>query len=130
MKRASPEHDLQRAVVDLLIKTAPPDAAWTAINPKPQKGAAQGAQMKRLGLAAGIPDIIIIRNGFTLWIELKAPGGTLSDAQKEMHRRLIQAHSVPVGPYTRSGTVVVCKSIDEVRMALASHRMTREKAAA
>ena len=124
-----PERTLQRAVAQLLERVLPEGAAWTAINPLPPKGAVYGMQAKRLGLAAGIPDILIVHGGVSLWIELKAPGGSLSDTQKEMHRRLVEAHRYPNEAYTRSGTVVVCKSLDEVRMALASHRMTMEKAA-
>jgi hypothetical protein len=127
MTRAHPEQDLQRAVVRHLKAVLPPDAMWTAVNPAPAKGVVAGARMKALGLAAGIPDLLIVHHGFTLWIELKAPGGSLSDPQKAMHRQIVAAYSSDV--YTRFGTVVVCKTVDEVLGALRTHRMLKREAA-
>jgi hypothetical protein len=127
MTRAHPEQDLQRAVVRLLHAVLPADAMWTAIAPLPGSSPRAGAQSKALGLAAGVPDLIIVHHGFTLWIELKAPGGSLSDPQKAMHRQIVAAYSSDV--YTRFGTVVVCKSIDEVLAALRTHRMLKREAA-
>lgn len=123
MTRASPEHDLQRAVVKLLDRSLPRDAVYTALNPLPPKGPIHGARLKRLGLTAGIPDLVVIHHGFTLWIELKAPGGSLSEPQKAMHARLRAAHKYPNEAYSVSGNVVLCKTIDEVILALKSHRM-------
>jgi hypothetical protein len=128
MKRAQPEHSLQRSVVELLHRVLPADAVFTAINPLPPKGAGFGARAKALGLAAGVPDILIAHRGFSLWLELKAPGGSLSDSQKLMHRALNQAYRCD--PITKVGSVVVCKSLDEVLSALKSHRMMRVSAAA
>lgn len=125
-----PERDLQRAVVILLNRVLPPDAVSTAINPLPLKGARAGAQMKRLGLTAGVPDLMIVHHGFTLWIELKAPGKYATPDQAEVHARLRAAHKYPNQSYSASGTVVVCKTVDEVLLALHSHRMTRAKVAA
>lgn len=129
MKRSSPEHDLQKSVVDLLNRVLPADAFFTAINPLPGSSPRAGANAKRLGVAAGVPDILIVHNGLSLWLELKAKHRSATDVQREVHRKLLEAHRYPNEAYTRSGTVVVCKSIDEVRMALQSHRMTLEKAA-
>jgi len=129
MTRAHPEADLQRNVVKLLHRVLPHDAMFTAINPLPPKGAAQGAQLKKLGLASGVPDILIVHHGFTLWIELKAPGGSLSESQKTMHLLLREAHRYPNQAYTFSGTVVICKTLDEVHAALRTYRMTIKEAA-
>jgi predicted oxidoreductase len=45
-------------------------------------------RMKRLGLKAGIPDLIIVKphpDGRHIAIEMKAPGGRLSESQKTWH---------------------------------------------
>ena len=124
-----PEHDLQRLVVRDVVPILRPGVVFTAVNPLPGRGKLANYQGKQLGVTSGIHDLLFVHDGCSLWIELKAPGGTLSDVQKDLHRRLVEAHRYPNEAYTRSGTVVVCKSLDEVRMALASHRMTMEKAA-
>lgn len=125
-----PEHSLQRDVVKLLNRVLPHDAFFTAISPLPGSSPRAGAQAKLLGLASGVPDLMIVHHGFTLWIELKAKGGSLSESQKTMHILLNAAHKYPNEAYSKSGTVVVCKSLDEVRQALSTHRMSIEKVAA
>jgi hypothetical protein len=49
---------------------------------------AEAAIFRGLGAAAGIPDVIAIRNGEVFGLELKALGGRLSLAQTECHKRL------------------------------------------
>jgi hypothetical protein len=45
--------------------------------------------LQGLGSYPGIPDIIAAKNGIVLFIEVKAPGGKLSDKQKEFQRQCI-----------------------------------------
>lgn len=46
----------------------------------------EAALRKALGLKAGCPDLFfLLRDGKTIMVELKAPGGRLSDAQEEFH---------------------------------------------
>jgi len=129
MTRAHPEHDLQRNVVKLLRRVLPHDAMFTAVNPLPGRGKLANFQGKQLGVASGVPDLMIVHHGFTLWIELKAPGGSLSESQKTMHLLLREAHRYPNQAYTFSGTVVTCKTLDEVHAALRTYRMTIKEAA-
>jgi hypothetical protein len=71
-----------------------------------------GQKMKAFGVWAGSPDLKVwLPNGRAVLIELKAPGGTLSDAQKTAHAEL-SAMGFPV--YT-------CRSLEEVRHALGAH---------
>jgi hypothetical protein len=83
---------------------------WFSTFPAGGGGKARGGQLKAMGLKAGVPDILII-SGFTgraNWIELKAPQGTESVAQKETRKAL---------EYARCGTAV-CRSIEDVQAAL------------
>lgn len=121
------EHALQRAVMRLLDRALPHDAMVTAINPLPGGSAKSGAQAKQLGLAAGIPDLLIVHHGHSLWIELKSEKGKLSEAQKTVHILLNVAHRYD--RVTKTGSVVVCRSVDEVLQELKIHKMTLREAA-
>jgi hypothetical protein len=44
--------------------------------------------LKSMGVVAGTPDLIIIKDGRTYGLELKVPGGRLTDAQKTAHEAL------------------------------------------
>lgn len=62
----------------------------------------EGAFLKSLGVVAGVPDLIfILPGGFTCWMEIKVPGGSLSAAQEAFHNvlatnehRCVVVHSV------------------------------------
>jgi hypothetical protein len=44
--------------------------------------------LKSMGVVAGIPDVMLIRDAEMFGLELKAPGGRLTPAQIECHARL------------------------------------------
>ena len=106
------ESQLHRAVAAYLALALPADCWWTTF-PAGGGGRIRGAQLKAMGLAPGVPDILIIRGdgllSYVFWIELKRPrGGSLSVAQKLCHAVLQQ-----FGCY-----VATCRSVDEVRETL------------
>jgi len=47
--------------------------------------------LKKMGLVPGVPDLVICGNGNTVFIELKRPGGILSDAQERIHKKIDKA---------------------------------------
>jgi hypothetical protein len=52
---------------------------------------AEASILKGLGVRAGIPDIIAIKNGRAYGLELKAPGGRLTATQRDAHVALAAA---------------------------------------
>lgn len=82
------------------------------------RGKAEAARLKWLGTVAGIPDLVVLgRDGKAWLIEMKAPGGSLSAAQRDMCDRLAALRV----PYA------ICRSIDDVRRAFAHWKIpTRE----
>jgi len=60
-----------------------------------------GKRLKDEGVLAGVPDLFIPAH--KLFIELKAPGGKLSEAQKECHAKLFDCGC----------KVAVCYSVEE-----------------
>lgn len=80
--RARPEDQIQRAVFQhLRARKAPGTFAFHVPNGGKRKPI-EAAIMKGLGVTAGVPDIIAIRDGHTFGLELKADGGKPSEKQR------------------------------------------------
>jgi hypothetical protein len=54
----------------------------------------EAAILKRLGVRAGVPDVIAVKDGRTYALELKPPGGRLTAAQNAAHAALRAAGAV------------------------------------
>jgi hypothetical protein len=89
--RAKPraiEHKLQVALLDYLAIAARPEIYYFAIPNQSNRHIANAARMKAEGVRAGSPDLcILLPAGRVAWLEMKAPKGTLSDAQKAFRDR-------------------------------------------
>ena len=80
-----PEQQIQRAVFEhLAIRAAstvfafhPANGGW--------RSRVEAAILKGMGVKAGVPDIIAIKGGQCYALELKAPGGRLTPAQRDAH---------------------------------------------
>lgn len=52
---------------------------------------ATGAKLKAMGVVAGVADLVCVSpDGIVQFMELKAPGGTLSDAQRVFRDRCLR----------------------------------------
>ena len=76
-----PEWILQRSMAVYLAKALPHTAYWTSIDMGRSASARAGQLRKLRGCRAGIPDILIVHETKTLWLEAKA-GSSLSEPQK------------------------------------------------
>ena len=99
-RRNQPELDFHKTVAQYLDK-ALPESCWWSTFPSGGGGKARGAKLKACGLKAGVPDI--------LWLELKAPKGSLSDAQEAFVERMERFETV---------AVATCKTLNDVYEAL------------
>jgi hypothetical protein len=90
-RRKQPEAVLQRSVIQHLRWGARGDTWWTHIPTGGWRSPVEAAIFKSLGVRAGSPDLLIIRAGQPLFMELKAPGCKLSPAQVECHAALQRA---------------------------------------
>lgn len=103
-KNASPERIIQRAIIAYLRRVCPGAIVGAITNEERGRGdtplqrARFGMARKRSGVLTGLPDILVLLpDGRTLLIEVKAPGGVLSEAQAEMHTRIrATGHTVGV----------------------------------
>lgn len=103
------EGQLAKTVASLLEKVVLSPAVWThfpaGLGKLPPRTVGRA---KAMGLKAGMPDYLVWHDGRTIGVELKRENGVLSDAQKEMHPKLLAA-GVPV---------YVCRSAEDVIEAL------------
>ena len=84
MSRARPEQIIQRAVFDhLRLRAAPGVFAFHVPNGGYRKPI-EAAIMKGLGVKAGVPDVVAIREGRCYALELKAEGGRATPKQLEL----------------------------------------------
>ena len=82
----------QRAYAAFLARALPLEAYWTSIDHGRSTNVAHGALRKARGVHPGIPDMIVVWSGITLWVEVKA-GSALSGPQKLTRDRLVaQGH--------------------------------------
>ena len=96
-RRATPEADIQRAIVALLRAIIPAPGIVTASGHE-QRGHSKAAMLRQIrlremGTLAGTPDLLVIADGITCWLEVKAPGGALSPPQRAF-RGAMQAQGV------------------------------------
>jgi hypothetical protein len=93
-RRHRPEQQIQRAVFQHLHQRGAPNVF--AFHPANGgwRSAVEGAIFKALGVVAGVPDVVVIRDGVTYALELKSEGGHLSDSQRATHEAMIAAGAI------------------------------------
>jgi hypothetical protein len=115
MTRLQPEAQIQRAVIEHLRRRGvagsfafhPANGGW--------RTAIEGAILKGMGVAAGVPDVIIISGGKVFGLELKVNNGRLTDIQRET-----------IEAMQRAGAICgVAISIDEALRWLEQHGLLR-----
>ena len=111
-----PEDRLQIAVMDYLRLQYPNVLAIHVANER-ATSPMQGALLKRKGVTAGVPDVLVFRQketlqGIILWhglaIELKVGKNKPTDRQREMIERFLDA----------GWATYVCYSFDEAKQAI------------
>lgn len=114
----TPEEAFHRQAADYLTAVLDPVVWWTTF-PAGGGGKVRGARLKAMGLKAGVPDILMTwldgDDMAAIGIELKAGGGSLSKAQKDMHMEMRQ----------KGWGVFVCRSVEAVDDALTYCRVPR-----
>ena len=78
------EHLIQVRLVNELKAKAAPGVFWFAIPNQSNRGAVSGQKMKDEGVVSGVADLcVMLPQGRVAWLEMKKPGGRLSDTQKQ-----------------------------------------------
>lgn len=95
-KRGRPEATIQRAILARLRLAG---VLAVHIPNGGRRSAVTGRHLKADGMRPGFPDLICYQHGRHALLEVKAPGGRLSPAQREMHGELGR-HAFPVAVVT------------------------------
>lgn len=104
------EARIQAAIVEW-VRLVAPELLIFAVPNGGLRSKAEAARMRWTGTLAGIPDLVLVSPGAKVhFIECKAPGGTLSPAQREIRDWLVSLGSSPA----------ICRSIDDARRAFAA----------
>lgn len=120
--RGNPEEAFHRAVAAYLQWALPPSVVWMHCPVGGKRPRGEAGKLKAMGTRAGVPDLCIMwRRELTdyayapamLWIELKSSRGSLSQAQ---HDFIAAVERIGHG-------VAVCRSLEDVRLALAAHHV-------
>lgn len=122
VKRKNPEDEIHRAVLAYLRAVLPAESL--VIHPANENrrsgkdGMIDRAMNKGKGVVAGVPDLIaFLPDGVTLFFEVKAPKGSVSDAQRDFLGRV----------QSLGFRNAVVRSVDDARAALAAWKVqTRE----
>jgi VRR-NUC domain len=113
MRRHHPEQEIQRAVFEhLAVRVARNCFAFHVPNGG-ARSPVEAAIMKGIGVKAGIPDIVVVHDGQFFGLELKAPNGRLTAAQRDAHAALAAA----------GATVSVAYSLDDALAQLESWKL-------
>lgn len=82
--RRQEEFRFSCVVADYLRKALPSTAAWSHFPAGENRSEITGARLKRMGLAKGWPDYLVIHDGKLIGLELKAGKGSVSKEQAEV----------------------------------------------
>ncbi|MCG4273917.1 VRR-NUC domain-containing protein [Acetobacter senegalensis] len=104
------EDRLHKSIWQQLQHLLPDDAVPQSFENR-QNGPIEGRRRKERGCLPGWPDMGIVWNSRTYYIELKTATGRLNPAQKACHARL-RAAGAPVA---------VCRSLEDVLYFLETH---------
>jgi hypothetical protein len=90
-RRQRPEAAIHAAVCDHLRLRAKPDVLWLHPANGGTRDIREAARFKRMGVLAGASDLLLWHRGTSFALELKNPGGRLSEAQLEFLARFNDA---------------------------------------
>lgn len=108
-----PEHQIQRAIAQLLDLALPDDCIWFAVPNGEKRDRVTAARLVGQGVKPGVPDIILVSRGQAYGLEVKTSSGRLSDAQVAFHGAAKSA-GMPC---------LVVRSVDEVERVLRAARI-------
>jgi hypothetical protein len=94
MRRASPEQQIHRAVMQHLRARGQPGVFAFHVPNGGKRSPIEAAIFKSLGVVAGIPDVLIIKQGRLYALELKAAKGKLTQAQMLTHTQMQAAGAI------------------------------------
>lgn len=90
---------LHKALIGHLQTRCQPGIWWHHSPNGEQRSAVAGGKLKAMGAKAGVPDLMFVRGGRVLFLELKRKGGRISPVQRVCHLELIRAGAIVLVAY-------------------------------
>lgn len=118
-RSARPEDAIQRAVFQHLRQRGAPGMFAFHVPNGGKRKPIEAAIMKGLGVTAGVPDVVAIKDGKVFLMELKTEDGRLTDAQVSTARDLMRA----------GATVACCYGLDQALRQIETWGLVRGQAA-
>jgi hypothetical protein len=118
-RRASPEQNIHRAVVQHLRQRGVPGLVFLHVPNGGRRRPVEAAIFKSLGVRAGASDLLLWHAGKSYALELKAPSGRPTEAQLQVLSDMERA-----GAYT-----CLAEGLDRALATLESWQLLRGKAA-
>lgn len=117
-RRARPEQQVQAAVFEHLRRRGASGVFYWHPFSGGYRSPVEAAIYRRLGALAGLPDVMILRDGKLFGLELKSSGGRLSDIQRDTLNAMRAAGAI----------IGVAIGIDEAIAWLEAHGLLRGRA--
>jgi hypothetical protein len=105
--RTSTEGAIQRALFTHLRMRAAAGVVAFHVPNGGYRRPIEAAIMKGQGVLSGVPDVIAVKNGCTYALELKPPGGRLTQAQSAAHAALRDAGAVVATTFCLDDAITV-----------------------
>lgn len=107
------ERNIQRIILAALARDYPQGISYHCPNGG-QRNAREGAELRKDGVLAGIPDLGVIRpNGRIGWLEVKTDIGVLSNVQANLHTKML-----PLGHH-----VYIIRSLNDIFLIIESWKL-------
>lgn len=113
------EQGIHQAVVSHLRARAEPCFWWHTPN-EGKRGFVNAAHLKAMGMTAGVPDLLILKDGSLYAIEFKAPGGRLTLSQRLVLDRLRDCGAMAVVAFSVDEALVTLEYWGILRRSVAS----------
>lgn len=94
-RRRRPEQAIQHAIFEHIRARGAPGLFAFHVPNGGYRTPIEAAMLKGQGVVAGVPDIILIRDGMVFGLEVKAPGGRVTQKQLDVQMKMDAA-----GAYT------------------------------
>lgn len=118
MRRLKPEELLQIRLVSILREYARQDVVWFAVPNGEKRDKATAAKLWRMGVCAGVADLVFVIDGLTHFVELKAGKGRMSPEQDDFQQDAERAGAVYHCATGMAEAIAVLNRIGACRLAL------------
>lgn len=126
MKRA--EQEIHLAVANHLRVRGVPGLVWFHVPNGGRRSKVEAAIFKAMGVRAGVSDFILVHQGKVFALELKAPGGRLSESQMAFISDIDRAGAFTAVPEGLDAALATLESWGLIRPAIKTIEEVRERA--